>query len=441
MKFNSATKYLIALTFIIGMFTGITHVSSDPGITSSTKSFIGQESFIFEIQESSGSVYFWPTGVIQLETNGLLNLTYVGEYLEYGIWKQFFDIQFILANGTVDTQISNISQSSIGMNLIWGFGGFSPNFVCSTNWTDHDQQAINVANAPANATWPGLNGTLEIDSTNGLHQYYYVQNPSNGTQTTFLAYRESTGILQYFNSSYGGYHLAAELISPIFIPIDTIGYLQNHVLSFTILNSSGSVYFYPYGTITLESQGMINLTYTGEFLEYGQLEPFFDVSVILANGTIEAEILNVSQSAIGMTFIWGFGGFNPNLIPLYDWNSLDEAATTVANAPASELWPSLNGSLTISDNSDVHIYDFTQNPLNGTQSTYLVYNQTTGILEEFESSFGDYYLHAQFTSQIVEPADDDKTNPNELSISGFPFIFMIGGLTIGILCIITKKRK
>lgn len=208
-EFNYNRNITISLIFIICLMAPTIFVRGE--ISSSIIDVLESKSFIFEIEESNGELFFYPAGMVQIEENGRINLTYTGQYEEWGIKDLFFDIEFIKADGTVNSTVKNISQSSIGMGLIWGFGGFSPNFVCSTNWTENDANARMVADAPPDQTWPSLNGTLKIESKSGIHTYDYVQNPANGSQTSKLIYDEETGILQEFDCSYGDYYMKAIL--------------------------------------------------------------------------------------------------------------------------------------------------------------------------------------------------------------------------------------
>jgi hypothetical protein len=207
---------ILSILFGVFFFGGtISHVTGTPDWNPIGINFLKDNELSYEITESTGLVEFYPIGNVTIQNGGLINLTYTGEFLNWGLLDVFFDIEFIYENRDINATVLNISQGSIGMNLILGFGGFAPNIITSTNWTASDENALAVANAPVSETWPSLNGELEISSKNGIHIYDYDQNPANGTQETYLEYDEETGILQKFKCSFEDYTIAAEL-NPLF---------------------------------------------------------------------------------------------------------------------------------------------------------------------------------------------------------------------------------
>ncbi|MHA1647481.1 MAG: hypothetical protein ACTSVU_05780 [Promethearchaeota archaeon] len=175
----------------------------------------------YEIIDSNGFVNFFPAGTVATEAGGKIKLNYNGDYEEWGVLQPFFNVTFYLANQTVNTTIANVSESTIGMNLILGFGGFSPNVIIEPNWTAADSEALTIANTPANESWPGMNGTLKYGSKLGNHYYNFTQNPANGTQNTYIQYNETTGILQAFESKFLDYHLKAKLNAAQFLNFET----------------------------------------------------------------------------------------------------------------------------------------------------------------------------------------------------------------------------
>ncbi|MCF2138943.1 MAG: hypothetical protein K9W44_02660 [Candidatus Lokiarchaeota archaeon] len=337
--------------------------------------------FSYIITSSNGEVYFYPIGMVSTEVGGKIRLDFTGFYDEWGTEQPFYNVSFYYSDGRLNSTVVNVSQSTIGMNLILGFGGFSPNILSDTDWDAQDILARSVANAPSSASWPGLNGTLNITSEYGRHVYEYQQNPANGTQETRLVYEESSGLLYEFSSKFEGYQLSASLL-----PVSHIEY--------TITSSNGEVYFYPIGMVSTEVGGKIRLDFTGFYDEWGTEQPFYNVSFYYSDGRLNSTVVNVSQSTIGMNLILGFGGFSPNILSDTDWDAQDILARSVANAPSSASWPGLNGTLNITSEYGRHVYEYQQNPANGTQETRLVYEESSGLLYEFSSKFEGYQLSA-----------------------------------------------
>ena len=213
---------------------------------------------------------------------------------------------------------------------------------------------------------------------------------------------------------------------------DGINYLKDNELSYEITESTGLIEFYPFGNVTVQNGGFINLTYTGEFLNWGTLDIFFDVKFIYENGNVNATVLNISQGLIGMNFILGFGGFSPNIITHRNWTYLDESALAVSNAPDNETWPSLNGDLEISSKNGIHIYDYTQNPANGTQKTYLEYDEETGILQKLKCSFEEFNIAAELNPLF---------HSIKMGISGNPLSTMVFFSFLAIGLIILRRKQ
>ncbi len=163
--------------------------------------------FSYIITSSNGEVYFYPFGMVSTQVGGKIRLDFTGFYNEWGTEQPFYNVSFYYSDGRLNSTVANVSQSTIGMNLILGFGGFSPNILSDTDWDAQDNLALSVANAPSSAPWPGLNGTLNITSEYGRHVYEYQQNPANGTQETRLVYEESSGLLYEFSSKFANYSL------------------------------------------------------------------------------------------------------------------------------------------------------------------------------------------------------------------------------------------
>ncbi len=376
----------------------------------------------FKISDSNGEMYFYPGGMVATEIGGIIRLDYNGKYLEWGILQSFYNVSFYYADNSLNASFSNISESVIGMNMIWGFGGFSPNLQSDTDWDAQDANARSVADAANSETWPALNGELNISSEYGRHTYNYTQNPTNGTQRTYLVYDETSGLLLSFASNFEGYNLSARL-------------LIGSPLEFKISDSNGKMHFYPGGVVATEIGGTIRLDYNGDYSERGVLQSFYNVSFYYADNTLNASFSNVSESTIGMNMIWGFGGFTPNLQSDTDWDYHDSNARSVADAPNSEVWPAMNGELIILSEFGRHIYDYTQNPSNGTQRTYLVYDETSGLLISFASNFEGYNLSA---SLLIDSLDKKSFIPG-FNLAGIVLIFL--GILASLSVIVSNRIK
>ncbi|MHA1611341.1 MAG: hypothetical protein ACTSYU_04740, partial [Promethearchaeota archaeon] len=124
-------------------------------------------------------------------------------------------------------------------------------------------------------------------------------------------------------------------------------------------------------------------------------------------------------------------------------------ARAVADAPTSEAWPAMSGELNISSEFGRHTYNFTQNPANGTQETYLVYDETSGLLLNFDSNFEGYFikssLNLQFSSLWVQKyetilendsLDDENDSPDDENDSPDDEKYSIPGLSLPVILLI-----
>ena len=89
--------------------------------------------------------------MVATEIGGTIRLDYHGEYSEWGVLQSFYNVSFYYADNTLNVSFSNVSESTIGMNMIWGFGGFTPNLQSDTDWDVQDTNARSVTDAPNSA--------------------------------------------------------------------------------------------------------------------------------------------------------------------------------------------------------------------------------------------------------------------------------------------------
>ena len=135
-----------------------------------------------------------------------------------------------------------------------------------------------------------------------------------------------------------------------------------------------------------------------------------------------------------MGFILGFYPFSGGFLLPPNWTANDQAATAAANTPPDAF--SSNGTLGISSSDGIHTYDYVQNADYGDMEVLLKYNETTGVLVEFNSSFLDYHMNAVLITE--EEGDDTPDNP--LKIPGYNLIFLVGISTLSLGAIIYKKK-
>jgi len=176
----------------------------------------------------------------------------------------------------------------------------------------------------------------------------------------------------------------------------------------------------------IEEGGSIILDYTGFHEEWGVFHPFFNVTVKLANGDVNRTVANVSDSALDMVFILGFYPFGAGFLLPTNWSANDHSALTAANTPAGDMF-SMNGTLEITSKRGYRTYDYFQNPANGIQATFLKYEEETGVLVEFESSFLDYHMKAVLKGY-------------NWFIPGYTTVFILG-ITIVSIGVIALKKK
>ena len=160
-----------------------------------------------KVNESTNYVEFgWGGPHCALEKGGSMELIFNGVYNESTWWggvvtEPFFNITFKHADGSVNCSLTNKSNNAIADALILGISPWYPGILTTINWTYHNEAA------ESQATSEYMEGTLNISSNNGLRTYNYIQ--KSGAQKTILVYNETSGILDNWNTSFGGYYLEA----------------------------------------------------------------------------------------------------------------------------------------------------------------------------------------------------------------------------------------
>lgn len=162
-----------------------------------------------KVNETSNYVEFgWGGPHCALEEGGSMELIFNGVYNESTWWggvvyEPFFNITFKLADGSVNCTLPNKSNNAIADALILSILPWHPGILTTINWTYHDETAESLASSGY------MEGELNINSNNSFRTYDYIQN--SGAQKTMLIYNETSGILDYWNSSFGNYYLEAGL--------------------------------------------------------------------------------------------------------------------------------------------------------------------------------------------------------------------------------------
>ncbi|QEE14902.1 hypothetical protein DSAG12_00723 [Promethearchaeum syntrophicum] len=169
------------------------------------------------------------------------------------------------------------------------------------------------------------------------------------------------------------------------------------------------------GSMELLFNGLYNeSTYRGDFVN----EPFFNVTFIHADGSINCTLTNKSNNAIAETLILSIYPWYPGILTTVNWTYHDETAESSAS---SEL---MEGTLNISSTNGFRTYNYVQN--SGAQKTILVYNETSGFLDNWNTSFGNYYLEATLQRE---------------GIQSYPLVIFFGFCTLVVSFVIRKIRK
>ncbi|MHA1511409.1 MAG: hypothetical protein ACTSRX_06790 [Promethearchaeota archaeon] len=148
----------------------------------------------------------------------------------------------------------------------------------------------------------------------------------------------------------------------------------------------------------LEEGGSLELIFNGVYNEstwWGGVvtEPFFNITFKHADGSVNRTLTNKSNNAIADALILSISPWYPGILTTINWTYHDETAESLA----SSGW--MEGTLNISSDNGFRTYNYTQK--GGAQKTILVYNETSGLLDNWNTSFGNYYLEARFPSEDI----------------------------------------
>ncbi len=146
--------------------------------------------------------------------------------------------------------------------------------------------------------------------------------------------------------------------------------------------------------------------------------PYFNVTFNLANGAVNKTLVNQSIYSLAYSLDLGFGSFDPAFYSPVNWSQNDAAALAAANSASYT-----NGTVTISNSSNLHTYLYKQNPEDGSQNTTLSFDINTGVLQSFSAGYGNYPL----TASLYVPTTS--------TIPGFSIglIFLSAVATVGII--------
>jgi len=173
----------------------------------------------------------------------------------------------------------------------------------------------------------------------------------------------------------------------------------------------------------LEKGGFMELLFNGVYNEstwWGGVvtEPFFNVTFKHADGSINCTLTNKSNNAIADALILSISPWYPGILTTVNWTYHDETAQSLASGG----W--MEGTLNISSNNGFRTYNYIQN--GGAQKSMLVYNETSGFLENWNTSFGNYYLEAKLQRE---------------GIPSYPLVIFFGFSTLAVIFIIGNIRN
>ena len=172
----------------------------------------------------------------------------------------------------------------------------------------------------------------------------------------------------------------------------------------------------------LEEGGSLELIFNGVYNEstwWGGVvtEPFFNITFKYADGSVNCSLTNKSNNAIADALILSISPWYPGILTTINWTYHDE----IAESLASSGW--MEGTLNISSNNGFRTYDYVQK--GEAQKTLLVYNETSGILDNWNTSFGSYYLEA---------------GPQRADIPSFPIVSIFGFSILAVILVSEKIR-
>lgn len=208
---------------------------------------------------------------------------------------------------------------------------------------------------------------------------------------------------------------------------------------YDIENSNGVMEIWGFGNCSTETGGTIEFLENGNYSSWGVEEMHYNLTFTTSANYVNKSIGNYSSTSVAFAFLLGFGYFQPSIKTHTNWTKNDASAIGVANTPTSELY-SLNGTLDISSANGIRTYDYEQNETIGNQKVLLKYQESTGILQRWESFFLGYNLTANlnYTASILPAKALENTG---FSIPGYSPLILIVQLTIVVPFIISRRKK
>jgi len=173
----------------------------------------------------------------------------------------------------------------------------------------------------------------------------------------------------------------------------------------------------------LEKGGSMELIFNGVYNEstwWGGVvtEPFFNITFKHADGSVNCSLTNKSNNAIADALILGISPWYPGILTTINWTYHNETAEAQASSEYME------GTLNISSNNGFLTYNYIQK--SGAQKTILVYNETSGIMDNWNTSFGSYYLEARLQRE---------------EIPSFPIVLIFGFSILAVIFVLGKIRS
>jgi hypothetical protein len=175
------------------------------------------------------------------------------------------------------------------------------------------------------------------------------------------------------------------------------------------------------GNYSSEVNGQIEFTLVGFSTTWSGDIPFFNITFKLANGQVNGTIANISNEDLAFLFTLNIGMFVPGAIAKINWTENTLLAQNEVNTPADQPY-SMNGTLTVTTQNGRVTYDYKQNESNGDQKCKLVYDESSGIIQSWNSSIFNYYM----TAVLHQHQDDNKISGYNLPIIIVSAIAIIG---------------
>ena len=172
----------------------------------------------------------------------------------------------------------------------------------------------------------------------------------------------------------------------------------------------------------LEKGGYMEIVFNGVYIEstwWGGVvtEPFFNITFKYADGSVNCTLTNKSNNAIADALILSISPWYPGILTTINWTYHNEMAESSASSEGME------GALNISSNNGFRTYNYIQK--SGAQKTMLVYNETSGVLDNWNTSFGSYYLEARLHRE---------------DIPSYPVVLIFGFSTLAVIFVLGKMR-